>query len=397
MLTPSRKAQLVDLTRELVRRPSPSCREAAIAAYLRAEMEQLGFTEVRVDRYGNVNGRFVFGSAGPRLLLESHLDHVDVENGSAWTFYPFGGVLHHNRIYGRGATDNKGALAAMVLAAAALAADHREDLCGELIVSGTVNQEFFEGVASELVFETYRPDAVIIGEASELRLMHGQRGRTELTLSVKGKRVHSSRPHEGINAVWKAVSLLERIRREFVPPADQLGEGVLEVTEIISSPFPGMNVVPDLCRISFDRRLVVGETPEGVLEGVREILGRAQEEDPSLMMQVELAEKSFHSYTGHLLKAANFAPAWFMDREHPLCRKAMEALTGVGLEPQLGTYRSCSNGSFYAGRAGVPTLGFGPSTEGLNHAIDEYIELEQLFGAMEGYYSIAQAILGGPV
>lgn len=395
MLSPSRKAQLVDLTRELVRRPSPSGREAAIAAYLRTEMEELGFDEVRVDRYGNVNGRFRFAGSGPRLLLESHLDHVEVENGSAWTFYPFGGILHHNRIYGRGATDNKGSLAAMVLAAASLAADHRRDLCGELIVSATVNQEFFEGVASELVFETYRPDAVIIGEASELRLMHGQRGRTELTLSVQGRRVHSSRPHEGVNAVWKAVSLLDRIRREFVPPADELGEGVLEVTEIISSPFPGMNVVPDLCRVAFDRRLVVGETPESVLQGLREILVRAEAEDRELWPKVELKENRFHSYTGHLLKATNFAPAWLLDREHPLCRRSAAALRDVGLAQEMGTYRSCSNGSFYAGRAGVPTLGFGPSAEGLNHAIDEYIELEQLFGAMEGYYSIARTILGG--
>jgi putative selenium metabolism hydrolase len=395
LLSPSRKRNLVELTQNLIRHPSPSGKEADIAGFLRSAMESLQFDEDRVDRYGNVTGRFLFGPGGPRLLFESHLDHVAVENGSAWTFYPFGGVLHRNRIYGRGATDNKGALAAMVLAAAFLGQDRREGLSGELLVSGTVNQEVFEGVASELIHETYHPDRVIIGEASELCLMHGQTGRTELTLSVEGKRVHSSRPHEGINAVWKTVSLLDRIRREFVPPADSLGEGVLEVTEIISSPFPRMNVVPDLCRVTFDRRLVVGERPKDVLQGLQSILERAGRDDPELHTCLELTENRFRCYTGYLLKTTNFAPAWLMPQDADFCSDVSDALHRVGLKPERGTYSSCSNGSFYAGRAGIPTLGFGPSTEGLNHAIDEYIELEQLYKAMEGYYSIAETLLGG--
>jgi len=126
MLTSGRKEELVKLCSNLVRIPSLSGQERLLAAFVRDTMQSMGFDEVQVDFYGSVIGTMDFGK-GPCLLFEAQLDHVDVGNPFQWNHYPFGGFLEDGKIYGRGSTDMKGNLSAMVLAAAFV----KEDLAGE--------------------------------------------------------------------------------------------------------------------------------------------------------------------------------------------------------------------------------------------------------------------------
>jgi len=117
-----RKEELVNLCREFVRIPSPQGHERQLAGFVRDSMISLGFDDVQVDYFGSVTGAMEFGE-GPCLLLEAQLDHVEVDDPFRWKFYPFGGFISQNRIYGRGATDQKGSLAAMICAAAFLKDD----------------------------------------------------------------------------------------------------------------------------------------------------------------------------------------------------------------------------------------------------------------------------------
>ncbi|MCR4397810.1 MAG: YgeY family selenium metabolism-linked hydrolase [Firmicutes bacterium] len=394
VLNAARREQVVALCKEMVRRPSLSGHEEEMAALMRHTMTALGYDEVDTDRYGNVVGVVRGAPGGKRLLFEGHMDHVEVSSPERWTKDPFGGVLEDGRIYGRGSSDMKGSIAAMLLAAAYVREDCRDRMTGEILVAGSVHEECFEGVASREIGEQYRPDYVVIGEASQLNLKRGQRGRAEVVIETVGRPAHSSNPEAGLNAVKKMVKLLSAVEERFVPSRHPvLGKGILELTDIISSPYPGASVVPERCRVTFDRRLLVGESEEDVLGELRAIVSEVQARDPDLEAVVAYAVGEDRCYTGNPIKAKRFMPAWLLDEDHEFVQEALAGLRAVGLDPQVTHYSFCTDGSYYAGVAGIPTIGFGPSREDLAHVVDEYIEVDQLVKACEGFYGIARSLL----
>ncbi len=395
MLSESRRERLVQFCRDIIRIPSPSGAEGDVAALIGETMKKTGFDSVDVDRYGNVTGRITLGRGGTRILLEGHMDHVEVSDPSKWTVDPFGGEIEDGRIWGRATTDMKGNLAAMIQAASFLKEDLAGDLNGEIFVAGCVHEECFEGVASEEIGKACRPDCVVIGEPSGLTLKRGQRGRAEVVLETFGKNAHSSNPSVGINAVKKMMKAILAIEEGFTPKKHPvLGEGILEVTDVISSPYPGASVVPDRCRATFDRRLLEGEDKDGVLDQVRELIGRVGQSDGEFKAQVSLAVGEEQCYTGESIKAERFAPGWIFPEDHPFVQSALEGLRSVGQNPEVQHYYFCTNGSYYAGKAGIPTVGFGGSLETLAHVDDEYIEIDHLAKACEGYYGIIRSTLG---
>src|SRR3954469_24349809 len=143
---------------ELVRTPSPSGSECAVAGLVRAELERLGYA-VEIDALGNVVGTLDAGP-GPCVLFDAHMDTVGVSDPAAWSFDP-AGELRDGRLYGRGAMDMKGPLAALVHGAAAA-----ELSGGRVVVSASIAEEMIEGFATVAVAERVRPDVAVICEAT---------------------------------------------------------------------------------------------------------------------------------------------------------------------------------------------------------------------------------------
>ncbi|WP_334139679.1 YgeY family selenium metabolism-linked hydrolase [Thermovirga lienii] len=394
MLTSGRKEELVKLCSNLVRIPSLSGQERLLAAFVRDAMQSMGFDEVQVDFYGSVIGTMDFGK-GPCLLFEAQLDHVDVGNPFQWNHYPFGGFLEDGKIYGRGATDQKGALAAMMCAASFLKEDRLKDLCGRLVVSATVCQEKFEGVSSMLVAEKCVPDFVVTGEASGLALERGQRGRAEIVVEVSGKQAHSARPDYGVNAAVLMARLVSFIKDNFKPAKDPfLGEGIMELTSLVSYPENATGIVPDVCRAIFDRRLLPGETRSSVLLQVERLLEEAAKHIPSLNARAWISSSEYQCYTGAAISGEHFAPAWLLSEDHPFVKSCLKGLSRAGLPPRLAEGAGFgTNGCYYGGVASIPTIVFGPSRESLAHVSDEYIEIEEMYLGCMGYYGIAEQIL----
>jgi acetylornithine deacetylase/succinyl-diaminopimelate desuccinylase-like protein len=285
----------------------------------------------------------------------------------------------------------------MVMAGAFLKEDLASRLSGSLMVAGTVFQEKFEGVASRAVAMKCSPDFVVTGEASGLELVRGQRGRAELLLETRGRMAHSSHPEYGINAADALVRLLAAIGREFRPSSDPfLGEGILVLVHLSSGPEEGTGAIPDRARAVFDRRLLEGETKEGVICELHEILNRMARGDASLEWKLSVASSEDRCYTGIPIQAEHFAPAWVLTEDHPFLDLARAGLEGMGIAPVVSDRPGFgTNGCFYGGRMRLPTVAFGPSSAGLAHVVDEYIELGQLYGACRGYYGIAASTLGG--
>jgi acetylornithine deacetylase/succinyl-diaminopimelate desuccinylase-like protein len=208
-----------------------------------------------------------------------------------------------------------------------------------------------------------------------------------------GKPAHSANPGAGINAVYKMAELIAEIRK--LPPLSHpiLGAGILELTDIKSSPYPGASVTPDYCRVTYDRRLLVGETKESVLKPLRDLVCTMKDKDPQFEARVSLAADMLRCYTNEEIGGERFFPGWVFAEDDKFVRMALAGLRGAGLNPEITQYSFCTNGSHYAGEAGIETIGFGPSLENLAHTIDEYIEVEQLLQATKGYYGILQAVL----
>jgi putative selenium metabolism hydrolase len=346
-------------------------------------MLRLGFDSVELDQHGSLIGIINGRSSGQTLLLDAHCDTVGIITPERWTFEPFAATIADGRMYGRGTSDMKGALAAMVYAAAQ--AD-RQRIAGRVVVSVTVLEEVLEGVALQAILDTVKPDYVVIGESTCLNLNHGGRGRAEILLEAIGKPAHSSNPQVGINAIHKIIPALQAIEAVALGHDDLLGPGIMALTDIISDPYPGYSVIPGRCLATYDRRLLVGETIESVsssLQGLPNLVG----------VNIRVVEGTHQTYTGTALSGPKFFPAWKFPAEHPFVQKALAGLRAAGLNPALGAYRFCTNGASSAGIYGIPTIGFGPSSEEMAHIIDEYIEIDALLAAQAGYLGIINAVL----
>ena len=386
--------EVITLTHALIRQRSLSGEENKAASALQAYIRnQDVFDTIETDRYGNTIAMIRGSRPGPTLLFDGHIDTVPVTDEADWTYPPFAAEIHDGRIYGRGAADMKGALAAMTVAAVQFARDTEKDFAGTLCVAAVVHEECFEGVASREISKAVRPDFVIIGEASNLDIKTGQRGRAEIVLEAKGKSCHSANPEKGINAVYKICRAIDALQQVEAPMQLPLGKGILELTDIKSSPYPGASVVPAYCRATYDRRLLVGETRESVLEPLQAVLADLVEKDPHADYRLSYAVGTERCYTGETITGERFFPGWLYGDDEPFVQAAVKALQQAGLSPKLRQYHFCTNGSHYAGEAGIRTLGLGPGREDIAHTRDEYIELSQLTGAVHAYEAVMGALL----
>lgn len=393
MLSKERENAVIELCQALIQQKSYSGEEQGVVSVLKDYMRENGFDEVAVDDYGNLVGCIKGNRPGKKLLFDGHMDTVPVSDPAEWKYPPFAAEIHEGRIYGRGTSDMKGALSAMVCAAANFARDTEKQFAGEVYVAGVVHEECFEGVAARAISKAVNPDYVVIGEASQLNLKIGQRGRAEIVVETFGKPCHSANPEKGINAVYKMAKVIEAIRTLAPTHHPVLGNGILELTDIKSAPYPGASVVPEYCRATYDRRLLVGETKETVLAPLKALLARMMEEDPELKVKVSYAVGQEKCHTGHEINGERFFPGWLYDEKEAFVQDVASRLKEMGYMPSITQYNFCTNGSHYAGEAGIRTFGLGPSQENLAHTLNEYIEIDQLAKVTDCYYGVMQALL----
>jgi putative selenium metabolism hydrolase len=393
MISEALQQETLDLLKQLIACPSLSGEEQGVASILKEYLGRNGFSTLETDRYGSLVAGVAGARPGIRLLFDGHIDTVPAKNVQDWTTPPFEAVVRDGKLYGRGTSDMKGADAAFAVAAAQYLRETGRSFAGELWFAGVVQEECFEGVCAKEVAKRVQPDLVIIGEASEGNLKLSQRGRAEIVLETFGVPCHSANPEKGVNAAAAMCGLIEAILK--LPPTRDprmVGDGILVLTDIQSAPYPGASVVPHYCRATFDRRLLVGETRESVLQPIEAIIAERKRLDPTLNARVSYPMGSATCSTGETVAAERFfAPWWFAPDARVLRVKA--AMEARGLTPEITGYSFCTNGSYYAGEAGIPTFGFGPSREDLAHTVDEHIALSDLFSAVDGYLAMLHALL----
>ena len=377
---------LITLTQDLVRIQGLSGSESRVADRVEAAMRELGYRDVGRDDLGNV-----VGFVGPKetttaLLFDSHMDVVPVMG--AWSRDPFGAEIADGRLYGRGATDMKGPLAASLCGVADAA--RSGGLLRQVAVSASVLEETIEGLALAAVLDRTQPEAVVICEPSSLAIKHGQRGRIEILVDVFGIPAHAAHPEQGRNPILLAAAALPAIDAMLLPSDPQLGRAIIVPTDITTNPYPSISSIPPELTIRFDRRTVVGETREASLGALRRCLAAI---DPDAF-RVRISDSPVSTYTGQVLKGERFLAPWLVERTSPLMRALADSLGECGCPVRYGVYAFCTNGSESAGRRGIPTVGLGPGAEADAHTIDESISIAELECARRIYRSLTLRIAG---
>lgn len=376
--------KLIKFIKEIISIRSLTGEESPVVDRTVQEMHHLGFDDAWVDQAGNALGLIQGERPGKCILLDAHLDTVTA-NPEDWDTNPFEAVIREGRIFGRGSADTKGNLAAMLYAAGRV---NREQLIGSILVCGSVHEEVMEGGSLQLVIKENQPDYVVIGEATNLQLNRGGRGRAEVVVETIGKSAHSSSPEVGVCAVHAMLRLIEVIDQLPTLAHPVLGHGSMVLTDIRSDPYPGHSVIPNRCRATYDRRLMLGETIDSVIEEVKNC---AQKTGVECSISVLDGEET--TYRGYQMRAPKFFPAWVLEENHPLIQHAFSALNEINPMTEISSFQFCTNAASSAGIFGIPTIGYGLGKETDAHTVNESISIKELHQAALGYQAIIEAVL----
>jgi putative selenium metabolism hydrolase len=370
--------------------PSLSRRENAVVERIGSEMTDLGFDEVSVDGLGSVIGRI--GDGPVHIVFDSHIDTVDVGDPSSWRSEPFRARIEGGVLYGRGASDNKAATASMVHGAAMIKRLGLDASRFTLHVVGTVQEEDCDGLALEYILKNQIPGAevVVLGEATNLDVYRGHRGRAEFAVHTRGRAAHASAPERGVNAIYRMQPVIEQIEKlnDRLASDPFLGKGTVVLSKI-EAQTPSINAVPDGCTIYLDRRLTIGETVESARAEL-DSLPSVQEGEAT----VDLLTYEGTAYTGLTLSIEKHFPTWVIPENHPAVTAGVEAARrALGRTPNVGRWVFSTNGVSSAGRLGIPTIGFGPANEIYAHTADDQCPLDHLPVAAAWYAAFPDAYL----
>jgi succinyl-diaminopimelate desuccinylase len=336
--------------------------------------------EIKIDRWDGKNANFIARMPGigqkKALLLAGHLDVVPAEQ-KAWTTPAFEGIEQDGKIYGRGATDMLGGLAAV---AAAMTEIRRENILlkGDLIFAATAAEETDSAGAKRFLRNngpTLGPLAgIIIPEPTGLEVMRTHRGILWLEITAHGKTAHGSMPQLGINAIEKIMAFLNLFKTYQIPhrPHPLLGGCSSSVNKITGG--QATNIVPDRCAVQIDIRTLPGQAHNSIIQDMERLLEQLRRQDKQFNADITVLRSM---------------PAMETKEDNPFVSAVCNA---VGVE-KAGAVGFTTDGPWFA-KLDAPVLVFGPGDPQMCHKPDEYIEVEQLEKAKDAYKRIIMKILG---
>jgi acetylornithine deacetylase len=341
--------------------------EAEIAGYTAERLSQLG---VEVERHEPVAGRIsvtgrLHGTGGGKsLMLNGHYDTVDVDAMAE----PFSGAVRDGKLFGRGAYDMKGSVAACMTALKALR-DEGKPLRGDVIVAAVADEEYGSVGTADLAGRV-KVDGAIVTEPTALEICLAHKGYLWIEVETEGRAAHGSRFQEGIDANMKmgaVLAELARLERELrTRPAHPLvGPPSLHAATLRGG--TGLSTYAERCRLEIERRTIPGETADSVTAEIEAVIERAQREDPAL----RASARPFF-----VREPFEVAPS------APLVKNLSGAATQVlGKQPRLIGDTPWMDSALLAA-AGVETVVFGPGGAGA-HAAVEWVDLESVYQTAE--------------
>ena len=387
------REELVHLARELVRIPSvsrpeePDGNEARVARFVSDYLERAGF-EVKTEEVApgrpNVWAVWEGDRQGKTLLFEAHTDVVTEGSAEDWDHPPFGAERARGRIYGRGACDTKGNLAAAVVAVRAVR-DSGVSFPGRLILCHPVDEEGMMAGIKAFIERGHADgvDAAVICEPEENQLCIKQKGALRVEVTLRGRMAHGAMPQSGVNPVTRAARFVvavedlesEEIERHGEDPF--LGYPSLTPTILMGpgSGEPQVNVIPSTAYVALDIRTVPDQSHRDLVERLEDIIARLASEDPDFDATLEVIEER---------------PPTETRKDEPLVRamaRAYDHLTGE--EPAYNGVPGTTDGTFLYAWAGIPIVTTGAGDREIPHHADEWIDEEELLTTCKLYAATA--------
>jgi acetylornithine deacetylase len=342
--------------------------EAEIADFVAAWLREAGL-EVELDETAPGRPSVVAAArgtgGGASLMLNAHMDTVGVEGMER----PFEPVLRDGRLYGRGAYDMKGSLAACMLAARRLAAD---ELSGDVIVTAVADEEY-ASIGVQSVLSNRRADAAIVTEPTGLRVCVAHKGFVWAEIETEGRAAHGSRPAEGVDAITRMAPALERLAElqaalDRAPGHELVGPGSVHASLIEGG--QELSSYPARCRLALERRTAPGET-----------VGDFERECEALVAGIE----------GASVRMGLVRPPFAVDPDAAVVQavsRAAETVTGEPAEVYGETYWM---DAALTQAAGIPTVVFGPGGWGA-HAVDEWVDLASVDACADALVAAAHEL-----
>lgn len=379
------------LTAALVEAPSenPGGTEAATVEVLAGACRSSGLSisthEVAPQR-PNLVATLNAGS-GPGVMFLGHSDVVPA--GPNWTADPYRARYADGRIYGRGATDMKGGLAAVVAAMQALAhaPAYGVELSGPVRLVCTVDEEEHGIGVRDFVSRPADHDFLgcIVAEPTDMQVVRGCRGASYLDVDVFGRAAHSGRPSDGRSAINAAASIVDLIRFDHEQLAmtldDLLGCGTWNVGTITGG--QGISVVAPTCSLGVDRRLMPDEDPHVIAEQLRSAIAASGIDSDGISVDVRVT-----------MEMPGFATA----ADHPVVTTAVGAVSDAGGTTSVGGWSAACDGGFISRDLGIPAIVLGPGNINTDaHQPDESVAVADLVIAARTYALAALRLLGTPL
>ena len=375
-----------DLLSKLVRskslNPPGDVRECA--GLIADELKRRGLpAEIVEEKPGvaNVTSQLDGQAGGKTMIWNGHFDVVPP--GEDWDFDPFGGEYQEGFILGRGTSDMKAGIAAMIVALGALK-KAGAPFQGRIVFQAVGDEETgSDGGTLCLIRKGIGAGAdwAIVSEPTNLQVAIGNRGLRWLEVTVKGRASHAGRPQVGANAIHAAARIineLERLPFKAHHPLFEIPHPSLSVTMIQAG--TKINIIPERCTFSIDRRMLPGETSQSILQEVEGVLKKCASE--GISSEVRITHDGWDPYA--------------IDPGSPLARGLCQAVEEVlGQFPQIKGKAGCTDASHLFHRAKIPSVCFGPGLEDLAHKANERVALEKVVQAARVYGLSAVRLLGG--
>lgn len=376
------KIDMGKLVSEMVQIPSYSFmenQEKEIAEFIRNYFEKEGIDcqsiEIEPGRYNTV-AKIPGTGNGKSLMLSGHMDTVPPYDMKT----PFEGKIENGKVFGRGACDMKGPLAAMMATMTAIKRSGVE-IAGDIYFTGVADEEEQGKGVKYLIENGPYTDAVIVGEPTNMNIAPGHKGLEWIEVTFTGKKVHAGKQKEGVNAIEMAARFVEKIYTEYSHTLRSrcypiLGEPTINVGTIIGGDQP--STVPDYCSIRLDRRMVPTETIEQVYRELREIGEQLHREDPRFTCSIR-----------DVFEGKDLLPHLpFVTNDYdPLMVSAKEACAEQGKEIVIEPFPAWTDAGFIASSTDSKCIVMGPGELRVAHSVDECIDISEVRLAAEIYAS----------
>jgi succinyl-diaminopimelate desuccinylase len=421
LLKEIKKEPLIKLTQDLVRIPSvrgqqEGKNEAEVALFVSRLLEEMGL-DVVVEEVEpgspNVIALLQGEEEGPCLMFECHTDVVTEGDASEWKYGPYEGKLVGNRIYGRGACDTKGNLAAAIKAVQAIS-QSGIPFKGRILLGILVDEEGMMSGVKHFIRQGWANgvQAAIICEPVDNHLCITQKGALRAELITSGKMSHGAMPLAGLNPIPPMISILEKMRQLEEEEIERLGKDVFlgypSITPtVLQAPVKGepqLNVVPYQCRALLDIRTIPGQSHEALKKQLEDIV---REEERSVHASLdsgplremrEALEKGLSKGISYLSRLDVFEdrPWTKTSQEEPIVKAVSKAIRLItGEEPTYGGVLGATDGTFLSAWAGIPIVTIGAGKWMIPHQKDEWVSVEDLELTARIYAATALEFLNG--